>query len=108
MALPPLLGKLDPRQVHFRRRGNRQLTPRKAPSARRRSPIIIGRLFHRSQQEASNSRKLRPAEFSSICVIRYDPHFTVEPLVIRKLAATPVDVLPVATLCKNRYWNEAR
>src|SRR5216683_5985860 len=40
-------------------------------------------------------------------LIRYDPHLTVEYVIVRKLAATLVDVfLLVASLCKNRQRNE--
>jgi hypothetical protein len=41
-------------------------------------------------------------------VIRYDLHPTVEYLIARKLAATPVDVLLVASLCKNGQRNKLR
>src|SRR5712692_3751141 len=41
-------------------------------------------------------------------LIRYDLHSTAEYLIIRKLAATPVDVLLIASLCKNGQRNEPR
>ena len=39
-------------------------------------------------------------------IIRHDLHSTVEYPIVRKLAATPIDVLFVASLCKDSLRNE--